>query len=216
MTRLFLYVSMLAAALCGCIHSAPVPDEVKSSAPGFGSSDRSPEGLPLSLPNGIAIVDRPYSDGNCTGLSDLYGVGEVRFCMQLSNNTGTPAFVTIPAGTVFISENIKSPNGLIVKKINIRIPAHSAPVMQFMTCSINQDRKAPAATFGPQPILTNHYSMPELLSLLETKRVNAEDYDGKIPPAAISAAVQAAVHELAHTGRLSASAREKLAQLPDQ
>lgn len=61
MTRRLLCFFALAAALCGCIHSAPVPDEVKSSAPGFGSSERRPEALPLSLPTGIKMVDHEIS-----------------------------------------------------------------------------------------------------------------------------------------------------------
>lgn len=217
MTRLVLYFFALAAALCGCIHSAPVPDEVKSSAPGFGSSERRPEGTPLSFPTGVKVSDSPHWDTQCARQSGkrIQGMGGTRFCIQFSNSTDTPQLVTIPAGTVFVSANTKSPNGLVVKEINIQIPPQSAEVWQLMTCSINQDRNVPAATFDAQPVLTNHYGMPELLSLLERKRIDAADYNCEVPPAAVSATVQAAVYEIAHTGKPSAGSREKLVQLPE-
>lgn len=218
MTRVLLCFFALAAALCGCIESAPVPDEEKSSAPGFGSSARRPEGTPLSFPAGVTVADNPHWDESCVSESNnqVYGVGGVRFCMQFSNSSNTPVLVTIPAGTVFVSESTASPNGLIVKEIQIWIAAKRTVIAQLMTCSINQDRKAPAAAFDAQPVLTNHYNMPELLSLLETKQINAEDYNGTAPPQAVSATVQAAVHQLAHTGQLSVNSREKLSQLPEK
>ncbi|GGH29018.1 hypothetical protein GCM10007423_16020 [Dyadobacter endophyticus] len=214
----FLYFLVLAAVLSGCIESAPVPDEVKSSAPGFGSSIRRPEGTPVSFPPGIKVVDSPHWDEHCADQSGklVYGVGDVGFCIQFSNSFDTPVTVKIPAGAIFISDNTESPNGFIIKDLITTIPAKSSQVLHLMTCSINQDRRARTTSFEAQPVLTNHYNIPELLSMLESKKINAADYDGGMPPAAISAIVQSAVYEVAHTGQLSFGSREKLLQLPDK
>jgi len=67
---LFLYYLVLATVPLGCIESAPVSDEVKSSAPGFGSSRLRPAGPPLSFPSGIKVVDGPHWDEKCAGRSD--------------------------------------------------------------------------------------------------------------------------------------------------
>lgn len=215
MSKHVLYFLALAAFLVSCIESAPLPDEVKSSAAGFGSSKRRPEGQLLSFPAGIRIAGKPHWDENCVG-NQTFGSGSTGFCIQLNNSTGAALTVTIPAGAIFISENTESPNGLIVKEINLFIPAKSTSIFHLTTHSINQDRKAPPAGFEMQPLLTNHYDLPELLGILAGKRINAEDYDGQMPSAEISATVQTAVHEIAHTGKLSPASREKLVQLPDK
>lgn len=212
--KYLIYIALLAAMLAGCIESAPLPDEVMSSAAGYGSSKRRPEGQPLVFPAGITIVGKPHWDENCVG-KQRFGSGATGFCIQLANSTGTPLTATIPAGTIFVSENAGSPNGLIVKEINLSIPAKSTLTFHLTTHSINEDRKAQPSGFEVQPILTNHYDLPELLGILAGKKINAEDYDGEIPPAETSATVQAGVHELSHTGQLSSASREKLIQLPE-
>lgn len=212
---LYLHFFVLAAVLSSCIESAPVPDEVKSSAPGFGSSKVRPEGQPLSFPPGIKVVGNPHRDESCVD-KQVFGSGATGFCIQLENSTGIPLVVSIPAGTVFVSGNAASPNGLIVEEINLPVPARSNPTFHFNTYSINEDRKAGPASFEPQPLLTNHYGLPELLGILAGKKINAEDYHGQVPPEEIPATVQAAVHEIAHRGQLSSASHEKLILLPDK
>jgi hypothetical protein len=215
MRKYVLYFFALTALLVSCIESAPLPDEVMSSAAGFGSSKRRPEGQPLAFPAGIKIAGKPHWDESCAG-KQAFGSGATDFCIQLDNSTNAPLTVTIPAGAVFVSENTESPNGLIVKEINLSIPAKSTSTFHLTTHSINQDRKARPAGFEVQQLLTNHYDLPELLGILAAKRINAEDYGREMPPAEISATVQTAVHEIAHTGQLSSASREKLTQLPDK
>lgn len=218
MTSLLRYFFLNAAVLCGCIHSAPVPDEVKSSGPGFGSSKRRPDGQALVFPAGIEIVGKPQWDENCAKQpgNPTSGSGPVRFCIQFSNTTRAPVLVTIPAGTVFISESTDSPNGLIVKEIKTSIPAWNTPSIQLMAYSVNEDRKSPGKTFEASPVWTSHEGFSELLDLLAEKKINVEDYAGENPPGEIAQLVQVSVYELAHTGSLSAMSREKLLKLPGE
>ncbi len=216
MTRFLLYFFVNAAALCGCIHSAPVPDEVKSSAPGFGSSKSRPDGQALVFPAGVNIHGKPQWDENCSKQpgNRLLGSGSVCFCIQFSNTTHAPVLVTIPAGTAFISAHVDSPNVLIVKEIKASIPAESMQTIQLMAYSVNEDRKSASKTFETSPVWTSHDGFSELLGLLAEKKINAEDYAGEIPPGEITQLVQVSVYEIAHTGNLSAKSREKLLELP--
>jgi hypothetical protein len=212
---LSLHFMVLTAVMSSCIESAPVPDEVKSSAPGFGSSKRRPEGQPLVFPAGVKVVGRPHFDESCVG-RQVIGSGTIGFCIQLENSTCTPLAVTIPAGPVFVSEHAESPNGLTIQEIHLLIPAKSTLTFHLKTYSINQDRKARPGSFEAQPLLTNHHGLPDLLSVLTGKKINTEDYNGAMLPEEVSTTVQSAVHEVAHKGQLSPASREKLALLPDK
>lgn len=207
----------------GCIQSAPVPDIVKSFAPGFGSSRQRPGGTPLTFPAGIGIVGRPHRDTACMNealeTGNVYGNGTaVRFCILFSNSTQKPVTVTIPAGTVFISVGDKSQNGLVVQTIRMTVPPLSTSSFHMLSNGINEDRddSSHPAEFEPHPVLTDYAPMLELTGLLSGKKINAEDYPSANVPPEISAAVQLAVHQVAHTGRLSADTRTSLAQLPDK
>lgn len=219
--RRSLQLWIMTALFAGCIHSAPVPDAVKSSAPGFGSSRQRPTGRLLVFPEGIEVVGKPRWDTECMNEAlqekRIYGNGgAVRFCIRFSNSRPQPITVTIPAGTVFISVDDESQNGLVVQTIRVTVPPLSAPSFYFLNNCINEDRDITGYSdeFEPQPIVTDHTPILELTDLLRSKRINSEDYHSSFPPSQISAPVQTAVHEIAHTGRMSATTRAKLDQLP--
>ncbi|MCF0070191.1 hypothetical protein LZD49_06890 [Dyadobacter sp. CY261] len=223
MKKLYTLLLMLAAALCGCIHSAPVPDEVKSSAPGFGTSRQHPTGKPLTLPAGIKIVGKPHWDLDCIAEANnekrVYGSGgEVRFCIQFSNNTSQPIIVTIPPGTIFISESTESQNGLVIQMIQVTVPPLSTPFFYFLNNCLNPDRDVTNLLdeFEAQPIVTDHPGVTELTNMLSGKKVNSEDYNHEVPPTEIFVPVQRAVSEVSHTGSMAAETRASLSRLPDK
>nr|WP_295935074.1 hypothetical protein [uncultured Dyadobacter sp.] len=149
----------------------------------------------------------------------VYGSGNaVRFCIVLSNRTHGPLTATLPAGTVFISMDDKSQNGLVVQTIRLAIPPLSTASFHVLSNGINEDRddSSHSGEFDPQPLLSDYAPVLELTDLLRGKKINVEDYPSANLPSEISAPVQNAVHEIAHTGRMSADTRTDLAQLPDK
>ncbi|WP_353719431.1 hypothetical protein [Dyadobacter sp. 676] len=175
MKKHYILLFMLAAALYGCIESAPVADDVKSSAPGFGSSQQRPEGTKLDFPAGIGMSGKPhrsphYAD-EAIARKQIYGSGPLHFCLRLSNATGESVTVTLPAGTIFVSEDEQLPNALLIKEIRIKVPEASTMSCYLMAYSVNQNRtSASSPVFEPQAIVTSHYALPELMSFLAAKK----------------------------------------------
>ncbi|MEO6287356.1 MAG: hypothetical protein ABIN80_24265 [Dyadobacter sp.] len=216
-----IYLILITAALSCCIHSAPVPDEIKSSAPGFGTSRMRPSGETFTYPAGIQVLGKPHWDLECMDEAKkkkrVFGSGSaVHFCIQFANTTDRLIVVTFPPGTVFISESVESQNGILVQGISMEVPAQSAPVFHIFNHCINADRDVTDynVTFEPVPLISDHAGMYELTSLLADKKINSEDYNYSVIPTEIFVPIQMAVDEVAHTGELSSASREALRKLP--
>ncbi|WAC14559.1 hypothetical protein [Dyadobacter pollutisoli] len=217
----YIYLILVVAALLGCIHSAPIPDELKASAPDFGTSKMRPYGETFTYPAGIKVIGKPHWDLECIDEARkqkrVFGSGSaVHFCIQLANTTGSPIVVVFPPGTVFISESIESQNGILVQGISMEVPPQSAPVFHIFNNCINADRDITDynVTFEPVPIISDLEGIAELTMLLADKRINSEDYNYSIIPSEISVPIQIAVNDVAHTGELSAASREAIGKLP--
>jgi hypothetical protein len=216
-----IYLILITAALYSCIQSAPLPDEIKSSAPGFGSSKMRPSGEAFTYPAGIKVLGKPHWDLECMDEAKkkkrVFGSGSaVHFCIQFANATDRFIVVTLPPGTIFISESDESQNGILVQGITMEVPAQSTPTFHIFNNCINSDRDITDynMTFEPVPVITDHPGMYELTEMLAGKKINSENYSYSVIPSEISVPIQLAVNDIAHTGELSAASREAIRKLP--
>jgi hypothetical protein len=215
------YLLAMAAIISGCIHSGPVPDEIKSSADGFGSSKLRPKGQPFTYPAGIKVVGKPHWDLECMEEAKkkkrVAGSGSaVHFCIQFDNSTDKPIIITFPPGTIFISETDVSQNGLLVQTVRLEVPPQSSPVFHIFNYCINPDRDITDynINFEPVPVITNHEGVYELANMLTNKKMNSEDYNYSVIPTEIFVPVQQAVNEIANVGEISTNSRNAVTLLP--
>ncbi|NID09649.1 hypothetical protein [Fibrivirga algicola] len=213
------------------IAPTPVPDEppTGSSAPGFGRSDKRPEGTPFTFPAGITLVSKPQFDEDCRydarKSKQVKGSGnDVALCVSFSNSTNAPIRVELPPGLIWVAEKSEvsrdvSQNGILVKTVTILVPAHTVQTTWLVAYCINFDRSStrPGDTFEAQPILSNHPGIKALAQQMTTKKINEEDYAREPTYAERQQLdfVGAAVVDIQVYGKVQPSTQVYLDQLPN-
>jgi hypothetical protein len=182
-----------------------------ASRPGIGRSTDAPTGTSYVLPGGIELVQPIQGyDVDCIPEEQLSqeekGSGSrVRLCLELRNTLAQPVLVELPAGLIFISDELTTQNGLLAQDVAIQVPAQQSLHVPLHLYCINESR-APAApwdtfTLGP---VTQDPGLRELITLVEDKFLPV--------PGLIE--VQAAVSNVTDGPGLTAQDRESLRRLP--
>lgn len=191
---------------------------VTTSRAGLGDSKARPVGR-APLPPGIEIAGpilghSEYYDGDCTDVQDQpEGVGHmVQLCLALRHTgaanglpIGTPIRVVIPAGTIFISEDDETQNGVLIRNVEIIVrPGQTRFIWLHLMClNANRDSSAPGDVFVLGPVLRDP-AFDALFKRLEGRR---------IPVEAIGE-VQAAVWNVAEGRPITPGVSAALDQLP--
>ncbi|GAB3923379.1 hypothetical protein [Larkinella terrae] len=189
----------------------------KSAAPGLGTSKQKPGGKLFSFPPGVTVVGRPTMRQEDLSLSKMLGSGElVRFCLDLANSTASPISVELPAGLVWISDDLTVQNGLEVKPVRFELPAKATTRVRLGTYCLNADRHEASHgdSYDPQPIILDLASMNNLFQLLSDKKINHGETTDELTYYQQQHIVQEGVWEVTETGKLLPETLQKLQKLP--
>ncbi|MFB1479462.1 hypothetical protein [Corallococcus sp. RDP092CA] len=220
-----LMATMVLAACSGCGDKATGEDDDdgKQDAgddfrPGFGSSDKAPEGTPFALPAGVELVEpipgidmfnwEDCRDDDETEPPQEHGSGDlVQLCLNFRNNTGSPVTVEFPPGIIFESETTKTQHGILVQRASIEVPAKPASYKLLYLYCLNNSRGASGldSRYRKGPV-TQYADFKELFTLLENKKI----------PTKLTPEIQAAVYNLAGDRGLSSSDRAYINSLPNK
>ncbi|WP_332689116.1 hypothetical protein [Devosia sp.] len=161
--------------------------QTTTSLAGIGDSEARPVGA-WSLPEGVVLA-RPitgysvFTPDECAPAEEAKGSGDlVRLCISL-RHTGErdgapyrlPITVEIPAGLIFIADNISTQNGIIIQRFIVEVsPGQTINIPAFMMC-LNDSRSGshPGAIYVLGPVLQNP-AFDALFKQLEGKRIPQE------------------------------------------
>jgi hypothetical protein len=196
--------------------------------PGLGDDEGTPQGTPLSLPEGVRVTGKiigvDASEGECQGASipPAGSGGAVWACMKLENTSGAPVQVTLPPGMMITSDTGEGQNGLLVENVYFTVP----PTLNTGGIDAGTDAGTGGPTYFVVPLhlyclneskspsfdrmeyslgnVTNDPALRELLSLLAGKTIDTEE-EGE--------AVQGAIYSITEGKGLTSDDREALARI---
>lgn len=191
---------------------------------GFGDSEEEPEGAPLILPAGITLESHIYvlnyfDETDCEG-SHLEGPRGretlVPLCLIFRNNTDGPINVELPPGLIFVSENIKAQNGILIEGLTIEVPSDQYIVSPIRAYCLNDTRSIPG--FGEEfkyklgPV-TQYQPMLDLFDKLKTKKIISEiELENQL----MTPKIQIMVWDLTHSTTLSEYSQALYNELPNK
>lgn len=178
---LFLLVACLFAPL-GALASDP-------TLVGFGDSEAEPVGDRWELPPGVTVGPIRghtlfFAEECSTDPEEVRGSGDlVMLCVPLTYvpppgrpgvPPGLPIKVTIPAGLIFIADNISTQNGIVIKKFIVEIrPGETVYIPVGLKCvNVSRSGSSPSDTYRVGPI-TRNPGFQRFFALLENKRLPA-------------------------------------------
>lgn len=182
--RLVRAVGLLGLVVCmacggGAEEGGSTPEGGTSSTerPGIGHSKSAPEGVPYALPAGIELA-QPLTGKN---YDCVQGEGEqlekgsgtqVAVCMALRNTSSRPVRVELPAGLIFVSQDLETQNGLLTQAVPLEVMAQQTLLLRLHLYCINEDRgpSAPWDSFTWGPV-TQDPGLLEVIRLLQDKQL---------------------------------------------
>lgn len=211
-------ISLILFALLSATAPAAWAQTTTTSLAGVGDSEARPAGA-WSLPDGVVLA-RPitgysvFTPDQCESAEPPQGSGDlVRLCIGF-RHTGErngapyrlPIHVEIPAGLIFISDDISTQNGIIIQRFIVEVqPGETINIPAFMMC-LNDNRSGshPGAVYVLGPVLQNP-GFDALFKQLEGKRIPQEG----------AVEIQGAVWALSEGEPISPSSRAYIDALPE-
>jgi hypothetical protein len=203
---------------------APEDPSTAETKKGFGDSEERPVGDSFSLPANIVLKDKLYGYSIFTSEfcdnkteDDAIGMGTlVQICVPFFNNSnsnGNPGSiikVTLPAGHVYISNNINTQKGILIKKVTVEVtPGKTLYIPLFLFClNASRSGSAPGDVFEMGPV-TKDKDMLNLIALLQNKKLDPKDYE-------LAAFLQAAVWDASEGKPLTQEQKNRIAALADE
>lgn len=175
--------------LAACLFAPMAAQASDPTLVGFGDSEAEPIGDLWVLPPGVTVGPiRGHSlffDADCTSDPEkVRGSGDlVMLCLPLTYMPppgapgapqGLPIKVTVPAGLIFIADNISTQNGILIKKFIVEIrPGQTIYIPVGLKCvNVSRSGSSPSDTYRVGPI-TRNPGFQRLFAMLETKRLPA-------------------------------------------
>ncbi|WP_400190527.1 hypothetical protein [Hymenobacter sp. B81] len=219
------FLGLLSAVLTltGCDLFGPKeapPKPAKHFEPGYGQSIERPLGTPFTWPAGLVLLGRPTYDGCVEDprTEAHWGNGDaVMLCLNLYNTTSQPIKLDLPPGLMFISDDNRAQNGLVINLISVEVPpGQHLYVLHSHCANLGRGGSGPEYTYDPRPVVTQHPQMQDLLRLLATKKINFEHYGGAYfsPARNFGGTVQRAVHRIAEAETIEPELLRELEALP--
>lgn len=211
-------ISLILFALLSATAPAAWSQTTTTSLAGVGDSEARPVGA-WSLPEGIVLA-RPitgysvFFPDQCESAREPQGSGDlVRLCLSF-RHTGVrngapyrlPIHVEIPAGLIFISDDISTQNGIIIQRFIVEVqPGETINIPAFMMC-LNDSRSGshPGAIYQLGPVLRTP-AFDALFRQLDGKRIPQE---GAVD-------IQGAVWALSEGEPIPPASRAYIDALPD-
>lgn len=223
-------MSRLLPALCLLATCLFAPLAAQASDPtlaGFGGSTAAPVGEPLQLPQGVEVAGpikghSIFASENCPPEPEAIkgSGGMVQLCLPLRYTPPpgappqTPIAVELPPGLIFISDELSTQNGILVKKVRVRIRPGEIVYLPLALMCMNDTRaiSGPGSPYRLGPV-TNNAAFRRLFAMLETKKLSSTSFEGD---GVDVAHVQAAVWALSSGQPLSPETRAAIDALPNE
>jgi hypothetical protein len=144
---------------------------------GANAAFATPAGRPYALPPGIALVELT---GNildkCMGIQPIeYGSDIAHVCMVVKNTTGADIELTLPAGLVFVAQNAKTQNGIILQEHKVTIKANATKNIHIRLSCINEHCKyTDAEDVYALGNVTNDKGLLEVIDLVKNKKMSPD------------------------------------------
>lgn len=217
---LALVVSMTALGSCAKDRvppGDPLPAEEPAPQPGvpkgFGDSNDAPEGTVFTWPQGISVVgdirgfDGYYEPELCGGRTRADQLDEgayVLVCLSLRNDNEAPVTIALPAGLVFVSNDLAYQNGILLQAGTIVIAPKSVTYQPIGLYCLNENRD-PATTESAYVVgpVTTYQPMLDFAGQVARKKVRP----GQLPDFDISTTLQSCVYDICRNGRVSETYR---------
>jgi hypothetical protein len=124
-------------------------------------------------------LNQEYMLKNKANIADsIMGSGSfVEILIPLKNTTASSIAVSFPAGLIFHAISGEYQNGLLIKQVDVTIPANGTfnLVLQLYCCNVSRSASSNVAVFN-NLIVSDHAVIVQLCGLVVNKRVNIEDY----------------------------------------
>lgn len=181
---------------------APVLKLNLDTKKGMGTSVAYPAGTAYKLPKGIVLNISGTDNKRCQ-----LGAGSlVRLCLSVRNKTEEPVTVTLPAGLIFVSQDEKIQNGLLIRDEAFVLAAGETFIFNLALFCLNEDRAVTKAKdkykIGP---VSEDVDIKELMELLQDKDLKDEHHQ---------ATAQKAIWDITKGFALTAVQHRTIAQIP--
>lgn len=211
-------ISLILFALLSATAPAAWAQTTTTSLAGVGDSEARPVGA-WSLPEGVVLAGpiigySVFTPDQCESAEAPQGSGDlVRLCIGF-RHTGErngapyqlPIHVEIPAGLIFISDDVSTQNGIIIQRFIVEVqPGETINIPAFMMC-LNDNRSGshPGAVYVLGPVLQDP-GFDALFKQLEGKRIPQEG----------AVEIQGAIWALSEGEPISPSSRAYIDALPE-
>lgn len=169
---------------------------------GMGTSVAYPTGTAFKLPKGIALHISGTDNKRCQ-----MGAGSlVKLCMTLRNKTQEPVTVTLPAGLIFVSQDEKIQNGLLIRDEAVVLAAGETFIFNLALFCLNEERTVTKAKdkykIGP---VSEDMDINALIEQLQDKDLKDEHHQ---------AMAQKAIWDITKGVALTAAQHRTIMQIP--
>lgn|SRR5690606_2510727 len=214
---LFLALGLILSSCSKDGEAQPEETETPSQIPGLGNAGGIPEGEPFSLPSGVHIAEeiRGYiCDTTLTRGSGYY----VTVCAGFVNDNNEDIILSLPAGLLLIAQDTSYQNGLLLQGTSIILKKNTVTRCTLNTFCANSSRSSSSRScLYSMGLVTKSSLIGELITLLQGKLINAEDYgsdvDGYMSAAGI---IQSALWSITDGEGLQEYERSSIAALPNK
>ncbi|MBW8324182.1 MAG: hypothetical protein K0M50_05400 [Prolixibacteraceae bacterium] len=178
------YILAVALLFAGCERDENTSTAKPKDYPGFNLSQARPEGELFKWPDGISVLEsRLIDDNDCeqerNDQDRNVGFGDgVMFCITFFNNTDKPITLTFPPGIIWVSTKGDVQNGIVPTRTSFEIPSNQPYYALMNATCINEPRGTTGGDWEKTPVITNHPGFKELFQILESKKLNYEEYGG--------------------------------------
>jgi hypothetical protein len=184
------------------IPQAPVLKLDLTTKKGMGNSVEYPTGTAYKLPKGIVLHISGTDNKRCQ-----LGAGSlVKLSLSLRNKTEEPVTVTLPAGLIFVSQDEKVQNGLLIRDEAVVLAAGETYIFNMALFCLNEERAVTKAKdkykIGP---VSEDEDLKALIEQLQDKDLKDEHY---------LAAAQKAIWDITKGFALTAAQHRTIAQIP--
>lgn len=184
------------------IPQAPLMKLDLATKKGMGNSVEYPAGTAYKLPKGIVLHISGTDNKRCQ-----LGAGSlVKLSLSLRNKTEEPVTVTLPAGLIFVSQDEKVQNGLLIRDEAVVLAAGETYIFNMALFCLNEERAVTKAKdrykIGP---VSEDEDLKALIEQLQDKDLKDEHYQ---------AAAQKAIWDITKGSALTAAQHRTIAQIP--
>lgn len=156
-------------------------DEItgNSSQSGYWTLDYSVQRIPFKMKDG-SVVTRSTAETTYSTSRHFYGsgYGYVDLLIPMRNTTGNSITVTFPAALILRNESGSCQNGVLIKKVDVEIPAGEDYYLNLaFYCGNAHKSSAGSNDIYSLGVVSDALPLLELCDKVKNKKINLEDFD---------------------------------------